>query len=267
MRLPARRISPGRGEGTALVSVDSFSFVGGADPATGTVLDSATGAAGEALSGRVLAFPRGKGSTVGSYVLYGLARRHLGPAAIVNEHAEAIVAAGAILGGVPMVDGVDLGALRTGDRIIVDADRGRVDVPAVVERPVVSAFLRNRGRFLVLRRSGEVGTFPGRWSAVSGYVEGREDPRRRAAQEIREETGITGARFRRAAEPLYTRHETTAFRVHPFLFDVPSRRVRLDWENSEYRWIRLAELANLDTVPRLDAVLARLLQGKYLRKG
>jgi predicted aconitase with swiveling domain len=267
MRLAARRISPGRAEGTALVSSAPFSFVGGADPATGAVLDAATGVRGERLAGHVFAFPHGKGSTVGSYVLYGLAKRGLGPAALLNEHAEAIVAAGAILGDVPMVDGVDLGALQGGDRVIVDAGRGRIELPDVVVKPVISAFLRNRGRFLVLRRSDRVGSFRGRWSAVSGYVEGREDPRTRAAREIREETGQRSPRFRRAAEPLYTRDGKTAFEVHPFLFDVASRRVRLDWENLEYRWIRPAELANLDTVPRLGAVLDRLLQGEYLRKG
>ena len=131
MRLKARAISPGSGEGTARVSPAPFSFVGGADPATGAVLDDATGFRGERLAGRVLAFPHGKGSTVGSYVLYGLAKRGLGPAAVVNERAETIVATGAILGGVPIVDGVDLGGFAPGDRGHVDADRMTVDLPDV----------------------------------------------------------------------------------------------------------------------------------------
>jgi predicted aconitase with swiveling domain/ADP-ribose pyrophosphatase YjhB (NUDIX family) len=261
MRLPARVIAPGHAEGTALVSASPFSFVGGADPATGRILDSATGCADEPLRDRIFAFSRGKGSTVGSYVVYGLAKRGLGPAALVNERAEAIVATGAILGGVPMVDRVDLGALLTGDRVRVDAERGHVDLPDVQAKPVVSAFLRNRGRFLVLRRSDRVGSFQGRWSAVSGYIEGREDPRHRALEEIREETRLTGARFRKAGEPLMTRLGNTAFVVHPFLFDVASRRVRLDWENREYRWITPDELAALDTVPRLREVLDRILTG------
>lgn len=267
MKLNARRISPGRAAGRALVSPAPFSFVGGADPARGTLLDAATGCAGMPLADRVFAFPQGKGSTVGSYVLYGLAKRGLGPAALVNERAEAIVAAGAILGRVPMVDQVDLGAFLTGDRVIVDADRKRVDLPEVTAKPVVSAFLRNRGRFLVVRRSGQVGSFRGKWSAVSGYVEGREDARHRALLEVREETRIRGARLRKAAEPLITRDGATAFIVHPFLFDVPSRRVTLDWENLEYRWIAPPELAGLDTVPRLRDVLDRLLHAEYLRKG
>ncbi len=261
MKLAARVISHGVADGAALVSEAPFSFVGGADPRTGEILDAATGSRGERIAGRVFAFPSGKGSTVGSYVIYGLAKRGLGPAALVNLRAEAITATGAILGGVPMVDRVDLGAIVSGDRVRVDAVRGHVDLPEVEAKPVVSAFLRNRGRFLVLRRSDRVGSFQGRWSAVSGYIEGREDPRRRALAEIREETGAMGARFRGAAEPLITRLGNTAFVVHPFLFDVPSRRVQLDWENLEYRWIAPAELADLPTVPRLGDVLHRLLSG------
>ena len=261
MRLTGRAISPGKAEGTALVSAAAFSFVGGADPATGTVLDASTGCAGEPLKGRVFAFPHGKGSTVGSYALYGLARRGIGPAAVVNERAEAIVATGAILAGVPMVDRIDLGAFVTGDRVVVDADRATVDLPEVKAKPVVSAFLRNRGRFLVVRRSERVGSFRGHWSAVSGYVEGAEDPRRRAGQEIREETGIKGVRFAGRAPPLVTRDGSTAFVVHPFLFDAPTRRVKLDWENVEHRWIAPEDIENLQTVPRLPHVLQRLLQG------
>ncbi|HKZ48705.1 MAG TPA: DUF126 domain-containing protein, partial [Thermoplasmata archaeon] len=106
MRLSARRISPGKAEGAALVSASPFSFVGGIDPMSGIVQDAATGLRSECVAGRVFAFPTGKGSTVGSYVVYGLAKRGMGPAALINERAEAIVAVGAILGGIPMVDRV-----------------------------------------------------------------------------------------------------------------------------------------------------------------
>lgn len=262
MRIPARRIAPGRGEGLALVRRSPFSFIGGVDPATGALTNGVLGGPEERLEGRVFAFPTGKGSTVGSYVIYGLAKRGLGPTALVNERAEAITAVGAILGGIPSVDHVDLGALVTGDRVVVDADAGEVLLPDVTERHVVSAFLRNRGRFLVVRRSEKVGTFQGRWSAISGYMEGEEDPRERARREIREETGIRSPRFRAAGEPVVARHGTTAFVVHPFLFDVPSRRVILDWENVEHRWVRPEDLDDLETVPRLKDVLLSALRGR-----
>lgn len=255
MKLVARRISSGRVEGIALVSPVPFSFVGGASSETGEIIDEATGIRGERLAGRVFAFPRGKGSTVGSYVIYGLAKRGLGPAAIVNDRAETIVAVGAILGGIPMVDGLDVLGLLTGDRIVVDANAGEVVLPDVEARPVVSVLLRNRGKILLVRRSEKVGSFQGRWSAVSGYLEGDEDPKERAVQEIREETGMRGARFRAAGRLVVARYGSTAYVVHPFLFEAPSRSVRLDWENTEHRWIAPAEIDTFDAVPRLRDVM------------
>ncbi len=256
MKVPARRIAPGRASARALVCPVPFSFVGGADPATGKILDQDTNCAGKRLRGRTFAFPHGKGSTVGSYILYGLAKRRSGPAAIVNAHAETIVAVGAILAGIPMVDGVDVSGLRTGDRVVVDADAGFVELPDVRAIPVVTAILRNERRILIMRRSRRVGSFRGRWSAVSGYLEGDEDPRDRARREIREETGITGAIFRATASPIIARDRATAYVVHPFLFDVPTRRVRLDWENVAGRWIRPADIEKYVTVPRLKDVVS-----------
>ena len=260
MKLRGRGIAPGRAEGTAFVSRVPFSFVGGADPATGAVLDAATGAANERLGGRIFAFPHGKGSTVGSYVIYGLAKRGVGPAGIVNSAAEGIVAVGAILAGIPMVDGIDVGGLENDDTVRIDGDRGTVELAGVRGRSVVSVVLRNRGRILLVRRSAAVGTFRGQWSAISGYMEGREDPKSRAIREVREETGLRGIRFRANAAPILARDGATMFVVHPLLFDAPSRRVRLDWENVEYRWIRPEEISRYETVPRLPEVVAAVLR-------
>jgi len=259
MRIRARGIVPGRASGTAVISPAPFSFVGGVDPATGSIADAATGIAGERLQGRIFAFPTGKGSTVGSYVLYGLGKRGLGPAAIVNRRADAVVAVGATLAGIPMVDCVDVGGLRTGDRIVVDANRGSVELEDVKGKPVVTAILRNRGQILIVRRSEKVGTFQGRWSAISGHIEGREDPKHRALVEVREETGLRGIVFRSAADPVLARDGATMYLVHPFLFDAPSRRVHLDWENVEHRWIPPEELHRFATVPRLTDVVAAVV--------
>jgi predicted aconitase with swiveling domain/8-oxo-dGTP pyrophosphatase MutT (NUDIX family) len=259
VKMRGRRIVAGRVEGRALVIPAPFSFVGGADPATGKILDPSTGAGDERLAGRVFAFPHGKGSTVGSYVIYGLAKRGIGPAGIVNASAEAIVAVGAILADIPMVDRIDTGCLRTGDHLFLDGDRGVVELPDVRSTPVITAFLRNRGRILIVRRSQAVGSFRGRWSAISGHLESREDPKSRAVQEVREETGLRDLQFRAAGSPVYARDDSTIYVVHPFLFDVSSRRVRLDWENVEHRWVRPEEIARFRTVPRLNDVLAAVL--------
>lgn len=259
MKLRGRAIAPGRAAGRALVIPTPFSFVGGVNPVSGRLLDLKPEDADGRLAGRIFVFPHGKGSTVGSYVIYGLARRKVGPAAIVNSAAEGIIAVGATLGEIPLVDRIDIGCLRTEDRLVVDGDRGTVEVSEVRGTPVVTAILRNRGRILIVRRSEGVRSFGGRWSAISGHLEGREDSKGRAVQEVREETGLRGIRFRAAGPPVCARGDGTIYIVHPFLFDAPSRRVRLDWENVDYRWIRPEELARFKTVPRLKDVVEAVL--------
>ncbi len=118
--LQGRVIKSGRAEGLALVSPAPIGFLGGVDPDTGVVLDPGHPLQGRSVAGRVLAFPTGKGSTVGSYTILRLARSGSGPAAIINAESEAIVAVGAIIADIPMVDRIDIGLIRDGDWITVD---------------------------------------------------------------------------------------------------------------------------------------------------
>jgi predicted aconitase with swiveling domain len=115
VRVSARVIKAGRVEGEALVSSEPIGFLGGVDPDTGVVVEAGHPLEGECVAGRVLVFPTGKGSTVGSYTLYRLARKGLAPAAIVNAEADPVVAVGAIIAEIPMVDRVDILCIRTGD--------------------------------------------------------------------------------------------------------------------------------------------------------
>jgi predicted aconitase with swiveling domain len=121
-----RCIAPGTARGLALVSRKPLGFYGGVDARTGVVIEKGHELEGQCVAGRVLVFPRGKGSTVGSYVIYGLAKNGVAPCAMVNAETETIVATGAILAGIPCVDGVDISAINTGDRLEVDADNGTV---------------------------------------------------------------------------------------------------------------------------------------------
>jgi predicted aconitase with swiveling domain len=119
-QLQGRTIKAGVSQGLALVSSEPLSFLGGVDPESGIVIENGHPLEGHSISGRVLVFPTGKGSTVGSYTLYRLAKNHLAPAAIINAQSEAIVAVGAIISEIPMVDQVDISQIRTGDLVTVD---------------------------------------------------------------------------------------------------------------------------------------------------
>ena len=102
------------------------------------------------------------------------------------------------------------------------------------------------------------------WAGISGIIEGQEEPLYRAKKEIHEETGITedqitlirAASQIRTDSPQYENHEWLIF---PFLFSVKEHKIKLNWENSEYQWVRPADLVKFQTVPSLDKVLASLL--------
>jgi 8-oxo-dGTP pyrophosphatase MutT (NUDIX family) len=129
---------------------------------------------------------------------------------------------------------------------------------------IVTSFIQDDGKLLILRRSDKVKTMKGLWAGISGIIEKNEHPLTRAKIEIYEETGITedGIRFIKAAErvrvnsPQYENHE---WEIFPFLFEAKNPNIKLNWENSEYIWITIDQLKNYNTVPSLEKVLQNLL--------
>ena len=115
--LRGRVIVAGDAQGVALVSDRPIGFLGGVDPDTGRIVEPGHPLEGESVAGRVLVFPTGKGSTVGSYILYRLAKAGRAPAAIVNVESEPIVAVGALIAGIPVIDRIDISGLVTGQTL------------------------------------------------------------------------------------------------------------------------------------------------------
>jgi len=125
--MKGRTIYPGNVEGEAIVSSEPIGFYGGIDAKTGEVIEKGHELEGQNVKDKILVFPNGKGSTVGSYVIYGLKKNGVGPKAIVNKETETIVATGVILAGIPCVDQVDIEQIKTGDKLKVNADEGIVE--------------------------------------------------------------------------------------------------------------------------------------------
>ncbi len=110
--------------GEILFSEDPISFLGGVDPDSGVVIEKGHSLKDKKISNKVLVFPKGKGSTVGSYVLYQLKKNNNAPKAIVNEETEPIVAVGAIISEIPLVDQINLSDIPREGEIEVDASKG-----------------------------------------------------------------------------------------------------------------------------------------------
>ena len=126
--LQGRKVAKGKASGEAIVSGDGISFYGGVEPETGTVVEKGHPLEGKSVKGKILVFPAGKGSTVGSYVLYDMKKRGTAPAAIINRENETIIAVGAIISDIPCVDRIDVGKIKNGAQVEVDADNGSVIV-------------------------------------------------------------------------------------------------------------------------------------------
>lgn len=129
---------------------------------------------------------------------------------------------------------------------------------------IVTSFIKDNDKFLLLKRSNKVKTMKGLWAGISGIIENKEDPLIRAKIEIFEELGITEdkIKFLKAASkmtvhsPQYENHE---WEIFPFLFESSNPIIKLNWENSEYKWVTMNEIKNYETVPSIDRVLLSLL--------
>jgi len=128
---------------------------------------------------------------------------------------------------------------------------------------IVTTFLTNSDKILLLKRSQKVKTMKNLWAGISGLIEGDEEPLSRAKIEIFEEVGIEDTNIKLIKEggsiviesPQYINHQ---WEVFPFLFSCKNREIKLNWENSDSKWIEIDEINNFSTVPSLDKVLTRL---------
>ncbi|MBC8331747.1 MAG: DUF126 domain-containing protein [Anaerolineae bacterium] len=118
-KIKGRIIYKGNAEGEALVTTMGISFFGGVDPDTGIIVERGHQLEGQSVAGRVLVFPTGKGSTVGSYTLYRLKHNGLAPAAIINAECETITAVGCIIAEIPCVDQIDITQIQTGNKVLI----------------------------------------------------------------------------------------------------------------------------------------------------
>ena len=121
-QLKGRIIYKGIAKGQALVTEMPISFYGGVDPNTGEVIEKGHQLNGLSVKDKILVFPQGKGSTVGSYTLYRMKKNGTAPAGIINKECETIVAVGAIISEIPAVDKIDICKIKTGDKVTIEND-------------------------------------------------------------------------------------------------------------------------------------------------
>lgn len=258
MIMRGRAISSGKVEGKVLKLDGTFSFLGGVNASTGDLN------VGEGnIAGKVFVFSAGKGSTVGSFVMYDLMVHGKAPAAVINNSAETIVTTGAVISSIPMVDRIDISVLQNDDDVIVDGDAGTVEIKGTrIIKVISSALLNDKGKILLLQRPDNARSFPGYKSLVAGKIEQGETPENAAPREIMEETQIKVSAPAVSLPPVYVREKDTIWEVYPFLFRIGDQEPVLNKENVGYAWADIDEIKNdASTVPLTHKVVDEMLKG------
>ena len=129
MQLQGRCIFPGSASGEALVTSQAISFFGGVDPESGVVVEHGHELEGQSIAGKVLVFPTGKGSTVGSYTLYRLKHNGHAPLAILNAECETITAVGCIIAEIACIDQLPIQVIPSGSMLHIDGRLVNVELP------------------------------------------------------------------------------------------------------------------------------------------
>ena len=258
MKLEGRTISKGRASGKVLKLENPLSFLGGVEGSTGEVKVENGGN----VAGKILVFPRGNGSTVGSFVMYDLMVHGKAPAAVINSSAETIVATGAVISSIPMVDGIDVNLIHDGDEVTLDADSGTVEIKDVTVTECASSVVLIGDRFIMLHRPEKSRSYPGHWSLVAGKREEGETIEETAVREIFEETGIRVGKPIATMEDLTVREGNRIWKVRPFAFRVDESTVPdINSENTEYRMCTLADLEGMTLVPNTVLAVKTLTEG------
>ena len=115
-------------KGSAIITRQEITFLGGVDDESGKIIDRTHELYGKSIAGRILIFPKSRGSTVGSYVIYGLSRNKKAPLAMIVNSVDNIVLAGAIIARIPLIKCSDERIFneKTGKRITINLKEGYI---------------------------------------------------------------------------------------------------------------------------------------------
>ena len=257
LRIKGRGISKGKVRGTVIKSLLPLSLADDISLENSEILAEDSEIHGTQIKDRVFVLPYIKRIKDYPNTLSRLKERNLQPTALVVESLDVPIMQDAVQSEVPAVDGIDTSLLETGDDVDVNGTSGAVALRNVTLKKIVTSVINSKGKILILKRSGDVGTYKGRWACVSGYIEKGETPDETALREISEELNLErdDMEFVRKGKVLYTRDKEIMWAIHPFLFQTKKPEIKLDWEHDLYKWIFPEEVENYETVPKLKEAI------------
>ncbi len=135
---------------------------------------------------------------------------------------------------------------------------GQIDYTDAKEAPVLNCVVRYEDKILIVRRSGELGFYPGLWHGIAGFLDDGKDPLNKAREELMEETGIGPEHVLYAASGPILRLADAAYgktwHIHTVLLEVDTDNVALNWEATDHRWVTLEELSGYELLPGFSGI-------------
>lgn len=131
---------------------------------------------------------------------------------------------------------------------------GRIDYTNSDTAVVVSVVVKCKGKVLLLKRSDKVLTYKGVWGVVAGYLDEIRSVEEIALKEIYEEIGVSMDNVSKLVKgATYTFTDEKTWIVCPVLVELRKKpELKLDWENTEYRWIERDKISEFELVPNLE---------------
>lgn len=157
--------------------------------------------------------------------------------------------------------------LRTISKGLPTFSDGRINYSNAPRAAVLNCFITFQEKILLLKRSANVAAYHGKWNGVAGYLDEIKPLREKVIEEINEETGITlekisKIRIGKKIE-VYDGQINKTWVIFPALAELNTRPlIKLDFEHTEFVWIKKEELSNYDTVPNLTKSLENALNGE-----
>ena len=145
---------------------------------------------------------------------------------------------------------------------------GRINYSHSKIAAVVTAYIFNERKLLILKRSEKVGHYKLMWDTVSGYLDEVRDPISKALEEVNEELGIESSSIEKASKgkefSLSDEKEGVKWVIAPILVVLSKKptKIKLNFENTEYKWIDPKSLPDYNTVPGLEIGLENILNSK-----
>lgn len=106
---------------------------------------------------------------------------------------------------------------------------------------IVTALVKHRDHFLILKRASTKKFAPNKWEFLSGFVEEKEPAEETIMKELEEETKLNG-KIIKSDDPFTFIDEEAKWVVIPFLIEVESKSLSLNnFDHSEIKWITSKE--------------------------